>query len=146
MLACKDKRIAELCEQITDQNALKQELEQSSAEVHKMRESYANEQERITRQLSQLEDKNESITQWFTHRVQELEIQLHDTHEELILSRQHMKESEKIRKQRLQQMLSGRSMGDQAALHAPRDSELSQEDEEDGAASGAHFNTESLIE
>ena len=102
MLACKDKRIAELCEQITDQNALKQELEQSSAEVHKMRESYANEQERINRQLSQLEDKNESITQWFTHRVQELEIQLHDTHEELILSRQHMKESEKIRKQRLQ--------------------------------------------
>ena len=111
-----------------------------------MRESYANEQERINRQLSQLEDKNESITQWFTHRVQELEIQLHDTNEELILSRQHMKESEKIRKQRLQQMLSGRSMGDQAALHAPRDSELSQEDEEDGAAGGAHFNTESLIE
>ena len=42
LLACKDKRIAELCEQITDQNALKLELEQSSAEVHKMRESYAN--------------------------------------------------------------------------------------------------------
>ena len=37
-------------------------------------------------------------------------------------------------------------MGDQVALHAPRDSELSQEDEEDGAAGGTHFNTESLIE
>ena len=44
--------------------------------------------------------------------MQELEIQLQDTHEELNLSRQHMKESEKFRKQRLQQMLSGGSMGE----------------------------------
>ena len=56
-----------------------------------------------------------------------------------------MKESEKIRSQRLKQMLSGRSMGGLAQLTA-RDSEVSQEDEEDGVAGDTHLNTEILIE
>ena len=58
-----------------------------------------------------------------------------------------MKESEKARKQRLQYILSGRSRGDGELIQATntRNSEPFMDDE-DEAATGHNFNTETLIE
>lgn len=47
ILAEKDMKIAKLCEQIEDQNSLKQELEKQDIRVHKQYESSARQQDQI---------------------------------------------------------------------------------------------------
>ena len=52
-----------------------------------LRECTANDQERFETLLRNLENRYDSTSEWFTHKVQELEIKLDDAQTEIKMNR-----------------------------------------------------------
>ena len=52
-----------------------------------IRERAANEQEKFETQLTNLEGRYDNTSEWFTHKLQELEIKLETAQEEIIMNR-----------------------------------------------------------
>ena len=52
-----------------------------------IRERAANEQEKFETQITNLEGRYDSTSEWFTHKLQELEIKLETAQEEIIMNR-----------------------------------------------------------
>ena len=62
-----------------------------------IRERAANEQEKFETQITNLEGRYDSTSEWFTHKLQELEIKLETAQEEIIMNRQQQLDTERAR-------------------------------------------------
>ena len=78
--------------------------------MQELRDRSAAEQERFERRVTQLEEKQENVSEWFNSQVQELDMNLQNAQEELRLSQQQLQDSEVERKQRIQSMISMRGL------------------------------------
>ena len=66
-----------------------------------IRERAANEQEKFETQLTNLEGRYDNTSEWFTHKLQELEIKLETAQEEIIMNRQQQLDTERARQLRI---------------------------------------------
>ena len=52
-----------------------------------IRECAANEQEKFETQITNLESRYDSTSEWFSHKLQELEMKLETSQEEIVMNR-----------------------------------------------------------
>ena len=76
VIAEKDSRIEGLCDEIQDAQGLRKELDRAYNLMQELRDRSAAEQERFERRVTQLEEKQENVSEWFNSQVQELDMNL----------------------------------------------------------------------